>query len=149
VERNLSLPENVCASHDFCDANETMAAAIESVIGHCDTQDDATVSLWNAAWREARAVMRDAAGFESRRATLLRNALRDELLSYDWESDGAFIVGRTGNNGGATVSVFLNFDGSISADWQHNAGREESYWGNEFDGPTDAAERLAQWLEDL
>lgn len=40
----------VCHSHDFCDANEVMAEAFESVGVEFDLSDDADRALWSAAW---------------------------------------------------------------------------------------------------
>ena len=45
-----------CPTHDFCDANVTMAEAFEEVTGvELDLQSDESVSLWNAAWGLCRA----------------------------------------------------------------------------------------------
>ena len=41
----------VCCSHDYLDANETMAAAFKSTMKReIDLDDLADVALWNAAW---------------------------------------------------------------------------------------------------
>ena len=66
VERNRT-PEyaGCCASHDFCDANMVMDAAIEGILGHglfedprlYDEEDGLTqegTDLWNAAWDLAK-----------------------------------------------------------------------------------------------
>lgn len=51
----------VCASHDFCDANETMAAAFLQVMGRpILPEDDSGMSdsdcaLWGDAWQKAKA----------------------------------------------------------------------------------------------
>lgn len=46
---------NICASHDFCDANEVMAAAFQEVTGReIDLQSDADSGLWSAAWKLAK-----------------------------------------------------------------------------------------------
>lgn len=51
VERNRT-PEyrDVCASHDFCDANEVMTEAMEA---H-GLDPFKNVDLWSAAWDEAK-----------------------------------------------------------------------------------------------
>lgn len=61
---NVGAAENVCASHDYCDANMPMAAAFESVMGRpflpvgfetddAKTPSDDDVALWNEAWHVA------------------------------------------------------------------------------------------------
>ncbi len=53
--RTVEYGETCCATHDFCDANMTMAEAFESVVGHgldCGSDDDC--ALWNAAWGLSR-----------------------------------------------------------------------------------------------
>lgn len=51
----------VCASHDFCDANESMASAFSEIMGRPILPDDsegmtdADCDLWNQAWTIARA----------------------------------------------------------------------------------------------
>lgn len=45
-----------CATHEYCDANVSMAEAFEAVIGRAPepaSEDDA--KLWNTAWDAARA----------------------------------------------------------------------------------------------
>lgn len=60
--RNAAEPRaTVCHSHDFCDANEVMAAAMREVVGtapydDADASDEQTqglVDIWNAAWTVA------------------------------------------------------------------------------------------------
>lgn len=51
--------EGVCHSHDYCDANMTMDAAMASVgvVALPEDEDgmsDAVVGLWNAAWDHAK-----------------------------------------------------------------------------------------------
>jgi hypothetical protein len=47
---------SVCHSHDFCDANEAMAEAFQSVVGaEIDLQDDSHLALWGDAWTMAKA----------------------------------------------------------------------------------------------
>lgn len=51
VERNRTNGKDVCATHDFCDANMLMAEAFEEVQGRepdVASEDDAAV--WSAAW---------------------------------------------------------------------------------------------------
>lgn len=58
--RNASLPAGICASHDFCDANEVMAEAFLAVMGRDSLPDDdsgmtdADCALWNEAWAIAK-----------------------------------------------------------------------------------------------
>lgn len=52
----------VCYSHDYCDANMTMDAALASlgVVALPDDEDgmpDWVVDLWNASWDEAKTLM--------------------------------------------------------------------------------------------
>jgi hypothetical protein len=56
VCRRNATPEykNVCASHDFCDANMTMLRSFEEVAGKCDLSDQTHLDLMNAAWSKAR-----------------------------------------------------------------------------------------------
>ena len=65
VIRRNRTPEydGACASHDFCDANETMDAAFMFVMGRSTIPDDeeAFISeedtdLWNLAWDAWRAM---------------------------------------------------------------------------------------------
>lgn len=51
--RNLSNPPGVCASHDFCDPNETMGEAAES-LGVDPMTDEGSV-VWTHAWNIAKA----------------------------------------------------------------------------------------------
>ncbi len=45
----------ICASHDFCDANEAMAQAFITVIGRdADIMSDADNDIWDAAWDSAK-----------------------------------------------------------------------------------------------
>ncbi len=40
-----------CATHNFTDANEVMAAAFSRMMGRdADVDDDQDTALWNAAW---------------------------------------------------------------------------------------------------
>jgi hypothetical protein len=49
-------PNRVCASHDFCDANQAMLDACESLMGpEFDICDESTHALINAAWAHAKA----------------------------------------------------------------------------------------------
>lgn len=48
-------PAAVCASHDFCDANDVMAEAFKRVTGHSPrpwSDDDS--ALWSRAWLAAK-----------------------------------------------------------------------------------------------
>ena len=54
--------EGVCHSHDYCDANMTMDAAMASVgiVALPEGEDDlpdAVAGLWNAAWDHAKTRM--------------------------------------------------------------------------------------------
>lgn len=51
--RNRSNPPGVCASHDFCDANEPMGAAAESL--GVDPMTDKGSAVWSRAWDIAKA----------------------------------------------------------------------------------------------
>lgn len=45
----------VCASHDFCDANMTMAEAFRAIMGReIDHQSDDDSATWSAAWDIAK-----------------------------------------------------------------------------------------------
>lgn len=60
--RNAIGRANVCASHDFCDANMVMDSAFRRVIGRAiDLQSDADCALWDSAWSAAK-----RAGFQPR-----------------------------------------------------------------------------------
>jgi hypothetical protein len=58
--RNVSNGFLICASHDFCDANEAMAMAFLQTMGRDILPDDAKemaeadMALWNAAWDIAK-----------------------------------------------------------------------------------------------
>ena len=57
IRRRNATPAyaRACASHDFIDANESMAAAFETVMGYGPSAcSDADTALWNAAWEIAR-----------------------------------------------------------------------------------------------
>lgn len=62
VKRLNATPQfkdtGACASHNYCDANMTMAEAFETAMGRdVFTGDhilDADMDLWNAAWNFAR-----------------------------------------------------------------------------------------------
>lgn len=57
VSRNaVETNAGVCHSHDFCDANMTMAAAFEVVVGRAmNLQSDADTALWTETWSEWKA----------------------------------------------------------------------------------------------
>ncbi len=41
----------ICASHDFCDANEAMAQAFATIVGReAKVLDDGDNALWSVAW---------------------------------------------------------------------------------------------------
>ncbi len=49
--------DEACASHEWVDANETMADAFAAVMGRaCNLDRDADCALWNAAWTHARTI---------------------------------------------------------------------------------------------
>lgn len=60
VRRNVAmgLYSNVCASHDFCDANMIMAQAMKRLAPSLDDakifEDSSLVALWNEAWGLAK-----------------------------------------------------------------------------------------------
>lgn len=54
LKRNATYPAGTCATHDFCDANEIMAAAWKEVMGtEVDVGDDEQSAVWSAAWNLA------------------------------------------------------------------------------------------------
>jgi len=59
ARRNREEPEyrgNICASHDFCDANMPMADAFESLFGRePELNSDADLNIWAEAWKMAKA----------------------------------------------------------------------------------------------
>jgi hypothetical protein len=58
--RNRKYDHNICATHDFCDANMVMWAAYEDVYGRApeiggDTEaSQAEIAIWNEAWAKAK-----------------------------------------------------------------------------------------------
>jgi hypothetical protein len=54
---NEQSPDYLCASHDLCDASETMCHAFELTFGRpCDIGNNQThLDLWEAAWSLAKA----------------------------------------------------------------------------------------------
>mgnify|MGYP001568243718 CR=1 FL=1 len=57
--RNVTYEPGICASHDFCDANEVMLAAwaaIEPKITF-EPNDDGQTAVWNDAWAVAKEVL--------------------------------------------------------------------------------------------
>jgi hypothetical protein len=62
VENARELNPNVCHSHDYCDANEIMAATWLNLQGEdFNGQYNSDVTLWNAAWDHAKGIMKDTA----------------------------------------------------------------------------------------
>jgi len=54
-QRNVMYGNHACASHDFIDANECMAAAFRLLVGReSNPASDADSALWNAAWHIAK-----------------------------------------------------------------------------------------------
>lgn len=57
--RSGEYGENVCPTHDYCDANMYMQAAIESLgfstFDNGDSMSEAMCNTWNEAWKKARA----------------------------------------------------------------------------------------------
>lgn len=51
--RDLYDGTDVCATHDFLDANEVMAVAFKDVVGR-DSEDGEDAQLWNTAWDIAK-----------------------------------------------------------------------------------------------
>jgi hypothetical protein len=50
------LSDVLCHTHDYCDANELMARAYETITGgEPDVQDPNVCALWNSAWQAAKA----------------------------------------------------------------------------------------------
>lgn len=58
-ERNSHADDGTCASHDFCDANMVMMAAMAENGYDCEGDPDEAGwgKVWNAAWRLAKAEM--------------------------------------------------------------------------------------------
>lgn len=55
LANTLETNPAICHSHDYCDANVTMAEAFETVMGRpVDLQSDADGLLWSDAWEIAR-----------------------------------------------------------------------------------------------
>lgn len=57
IQRNKSgnLPEWICASHDFCDANMAMSEAFNNELKReVDSNSDYDTDLWNKAWYMAK-----------------------------------------------------------------------------------------------
>jgi len=49
-----ALGRDCCATHEFCDSNDTMMAAFEWTMGYePDTGEDFDACLWSAAWEHA------------------------------------------------------------------------------------------------
>jgi hypothetical protein len=68
--------EGVCHSHDFCDANDSMAAAFKRVMGRdIDGDNEADCALWNAAWEIADPVLS-----AKRRGVIMFNKSVDYVL---------------------------------------------------------------------
>jgi len=52
---NETSPPHICASHNFCDANEIMAEAFEKIVGvELNIQLEEHKTLWNQAWTLAK-----------------------------------------------------------------------------------------------
>lgn len=50
-----AVNEYHCVSHDYCDANVSMAEAFKTFTGkEPDTLEDNTIALWNKAWHLAK-----------------------------------------------------------------------------------------------
>jgi hypothetical protein len=78
IERNRTIAHHACATHDFCDANELMAEAMEaatgrSQIGITDSTEDCR--LWSAAWGIAKRHEFDVARIRGSRIRLVDNLL--------------------------------------------------------------------------
>lgn len=57
IKRNMSgaYSEDVCASHDFCDANMAMDESFLRVLfRNASTSSDHDIYLWNSAWTMAK-----------------------------------------------------------------------------------------------
>lgn len=55
IGNKLHVCDNVCASHEYCDANMPMSEAFQVVTGHeidCQSEEDA--ALWSDAWDVAK-----------------------------------------------------------------------------------------------
>lgn len=49
--------KNICYSHDYCDANMTMAAAFDAVGIRFDMDNDEHAQLWGDAWNRALEIL--------------------------------------------------------------------------------------------
>lgn len=53
--RNVTYDDMICASHDFCDSNMAMAAAMQGILARePDPGDEDDARLWNEAWTLAK-----------------------------------------------------------------------------------------------
>lgn len=55
LNETAEYADGCCASQNYLDANEVMAAAFEETFGRPFDFSDADVDLWNASWNVARA----------------------------------------------------------------------------------------------
>lgn len=57
AERLEGKTDNICHSHDYCDANMAMLEAMQSFGFDCDEiiHDEQKTALWNEAWNIAKA----------------------------------------------------------------------------------------------
>ena len=57
-KRNAALPQGICASHDFCDANEAMLEAFQSFgiepLPEQGEMPESIAAQWGAAWELAK-----------------------------------------------------------------------------------------------
>lgn len=64
IDTNRYIDSFACATHDFCDANELMAEAMQTALGLSrwpDLENDEMLEIWNGAWELAKAANFDPA----------------------------------------------------------------------------------------
>lgn len=55
LDEHYKHEENICVSHEFCDANMPMAQAFEKITGiEVDPMNEEHCKLWNRAWDYAK-----------------------------------------------------------------------------------------------
>jgi hypothetical protein len=100
--RNRRNDPQVCASHDFCDANVVMAAAFAEVTGEePDTVNcEGDLNLWNDAWGIARRDFLTALAPETKAEVTRRDC--NAILAWPNEEGryyAGFFIGSEGENG--------------------------------------------------
>jgi hypothetical protein len=103
LHRNEFNPPGVCASHDFCNANEAMGVAFRLVLGRApDPTSEADTLLWSEAWACARR------HHFPRRMELIESAEGTPVYAYTIR-DMAIHDPRLSECGRFTVDPFTNY----------------------------------------